>query len=455
MRHTVRLSTHQMLLLSALVSFAAPAVAENCMVRDDVSITVSSDRDVYLEGMTAQFTVTIVREDGRKVKAVQMNDMILTAAMGAQSVALVKTDNMHWSVKPVIAGAGVQTLTVVLKEDNRKEIARLQREIAGEQEDIDRIRARISRERNSMRGALEGMIRAEEREIARMLERIADLDRPLAQAAKAVAVHAVPRISLAGPAGGGACRGQVSVLVDSTSTLPGRAELLVDGATVQAMETVPGAFSFVIDTAALADGPHAVSARLTLAAFGFSAQAAPAGVIFDNTPPAVASLSPVNGSTTDASEPVFSAVWSDTASGVDLASVSVLLDGEDVTSAAGVTAEGFSFSPASPLTQGVHTLSVEVADLAGNLTSVLTVVDYEADKVVVLYGDADQNGIFDWNDLLTLTNWLVGPPPPMPAPGTLPFIASDVNGDGMLDWLDYSLFQDKLTGAISRFPVEP
>ncbi len=57
----------------------------------------------------------------------------------------------------------------------------------------------------------------------------------------------------------------------------------------------------------------------------------------------------------------------DDLSGVDPASVRLLLDGTDRTTSAQVTAAGTNFTPSAPLPDGSHVASLSVRDLAGNL----------------------------------------------------------------------------------------
>lgn len=87
----------------------------------------------------------------------------------------------------------------------------------------------------------------------------------------------------------------------------------------------------------------------------------------DTTPPAISNLVPANGSLLATAKPTVSAAFADDLSGVDPASVRLLLDGTDRTSAAQVTAAGLSFTPSAPLADGSHTAALSVRDLAGNL----------------------------------------------------------------------------------------
>lgn len=86
----------------------------------------------------------------------------------------------------------------------------------------------------------------------------------------------------------------------------------------------------------------------------------------DTTPPEI-ELTPADGSTATTSSPLIVAVYSDSGRGVDPASVRVILDGVDVTTSAVVTISSAAITP--DLSEGAHTVTVEVADLAGNPAS--------------------------------------------------------------------------------------
>lgn len=86
----------------------------------------------------------------------------------------------------------------------------------------------------------------------------------------------------------------------------------------------------------------------------------------DTTPPVISSLAPANGSLLATATPILSAAFADDLSGVDPASVQLLLDGANRTSAAQVTAAGFTFTPSAPLPDGTHAAALSVRDLAGN-----------------------------------------------------------------------------------------
>jgi Glucodextranase, domain B/Bacterial Ig-like domain len=86
----------------------------------------------------------------------------------------------------------------------------------------------------------------------------------------------------------------------------------------------------------------------------------------DTQPPVIAFTTPAAGSLLAAVEPTIAATYSDSGSGIDPASVHLLLDGTDRTAEAQVTGSGLTFTPSAPLADGGHTAQVTVRDRAGN-----------------------------------------------------------------------------------------
>jgi len=86
----------------------------------------------------------------------------------------------------------------------------------------------------------------------------------------------------------------------------------------------------------------------------------------DKTPPI---LSISVGAVVNDPTPQISGDFSDSGSGVDVSQLVIRLDGFDVTAQANVTASGFTFTPTIPLSEGSHTVSVIILDLATNLAS--------------------------------------------------------------------------------------
>ncbi|MFA6029224.1 MAG: LamG-like jellyroll fold domain-containing protein [Elusimicrobiota bacterium] len=83
----------------------------------------------------------------------------------------------------------------------------------------------------------------------------------------------------------------------------------------------------------------------------------------------VLAMQPADGSTVTTVVPSLVVFYSDVGRGMKLTSVRVALDGVDMTAQAVITASSASFTPASALAQGMHTLSAQASDLAGNQAS--------------------------------------------------------------------------------------
>jgi PKD repeat protein len=93
-------------------------------------------------------------------------------------------------------------------------------------------------------------------------------------------------------------------------------------------------------------------------------------VIRDTIAPDLQFLSPTDGAALVTTTPTITVAFSDTGSGVDLSSYQTSLDGLDYTPTAIVTPTGATYTIAAPLSQGEHTATARIADLAGNVTEV-------------------------------------------------------------------------------------
>ena len=91
----------------------------------------------------------------------------------------------------------------------------------------------------------------------------------------------------------------------------------------------------------------------------------------DTTPPAVFRPGPPPAGSAGPRSQI-SAEFADIGSGVNVASVRILLDGKDRTGDATVRPDGFVLTPSEPLAPGPHRASVTLADQAGNAGNVLT-----------------------------------------------------------------------------------
>lgn len=88
----------------------------------------------------------------------------------------------------------------------------------------------------------------------------------------------------------------------------------------------------------------------------------------DDTPPAISSPEPSDGSLLTVGTPRIAAQYADNpgGTGIDASTVRITLDGTDVTSSANVSASGVSYTPSSNLPEGAHSVAVSVSDRAHN-----------------------------------------------------------------------------------------
>ncbi|MCC6759314.1 MAG: PASTA domain-containing protein, partial [Candidatus Omnitrophica bacterium] len=125
----------------------------------------------------------------------------------------------------------------------------------------------------------------------------------------------------------------------------------------------------------MTEGSHALIARIK----NLAGLTATKSVLFtvDNTPPVISALLPANGTTVGNIRPEISASYSDLVSGIDLSSVNLKLDQNDVTQLSAVTPTSITFTPLSDLSTGSHTLDLKIKDRAGysaTATSTFTAV---------------------------------------------------------------------------------
>ena len=111
----------------------------------------------------------------------------------------------------------------------------------------------------------------------------------------------------------------------------------------------------------------------------------------DTTPPTISLPSPPADSTAGP-DAVISVKFGDAGSGIDLSSARILLDGQDLTSAAKVSTNGFALQPATALAKGVHRVVATVADKAGNRGNRLSWI-FGVDTPVLVEAKFE-NGVF-------------------------------------------------------------
>jgi hypothetical protein len=142
--------------------------------------------------------------------------------------------------------------------------------------------------------------------------------------------------------------------------------LIVDGLDITFFATVTASGVSYIPGTALSDGIHTVYLEvkdnldnLAIETWSFTV---------DTLPPIITNLQPPDSSTTNDNIPMISANYSDP-SGINVSSVVLIVDGLDVTLSATVTASGVSYIPITALSDGIHTVYLEVKDNVDNLAT--------------------------------------------------------------------------------------
>lgn len=150
---------------------------------------------------------------------------------------------------------------------------------------------------------------------------------------------------------------------DGISAMTGKTVLTLDGANVTASATVSaGAIVYAAPTA-LAEGTHKVVLSVTDNR-GIVSEAAWSFVT--RTAPEIVATAP-NDQLLGAQSPVrITASYRDIGAGIDLAATRLSMDGVDVTAQAQHDASGLVLGPAAALPQGLHVMTLTVADKAGN-----------------------------------------------------------------------------------------
>ena len=182
-----------------------------------------------------------------------------------------------------------------------------------------------------------------------------------------------PAVAIAAPTGGAIVGGAVSVS-GNASDAGGIASVAVsvDGGSYTPA-TGTGSWRKSLDTTALSDGPHTITARAVDTAG--NASTASVGVTVQNadtTAPSVQIASPAAGATLSGTVTV-SGSASDNA---QVASVAVAVDGGPFSPAQGTTAWSYSLATGS-LSNGTHTIWVRASDGAGNATTASVVVSVQ------------------------------------------------------------------------------
>jgi len=104
------------------------------------------------------------------------------------------------------------------------------------------------------------------------------------------------------------------------------------------------------------------------------------GVSTDFTPPVITNLQPLNQTMISDSTPLIAASYSD-ASGIDTSEVVLKIDSTDVTLLSTVTASDVSYTPSSPMAQGIHNVYLDVKDNSANKNKAVATWRFIVDSI--------------------------------------------------------------------------
>ncbi len=109
---------------------------------------------------------------------------------------------------------------------------------------------------------------------------------------------------------------------------------------------------------------------------------------FDNTKPSITTVSPIDQALLTTSQPTISADFSDAEAGVDLTKTQLLLDGQLITPDSKTTSN-MTYTPSSDLSPGIHYITVQVYDEAGNLSQHDSTFTIDPDTWVTISSPTD------------------------------------------------------------------
>jgi hypothetical protein len=156
-------------------------------------------------------------------------------------------------------------------------------------------------------------------------------------------------------------RPDVSFSVDPGPSGLGTFEASLDGAPMQ----ISGTGATFTPQADLAYGTHTVTFHATDGA-GNSRDGSWTFAVVDTSPPSLSHAAPADGSSGEDRRPEIAFDLADVGTGVDPATLHVVLDGTDVSAAGTFAAGHFSLQPGWDLAYGSHHVKVAVSDRSGN-----------------------------------------------------------------------------------------
>jgi len=174
----------------------------------------------------------------------------------------------------------------------------------------------------------------------------------------------------------------------ATFSIPGVAEDLPMN------ETSPGVYVGMYTVTKSANAPRAsVLGKLVAGGVTSALIQAPGTLTIDTQPPKITDFGPVRDATVETEHPLIYATFSHSGGlEVDPSATKITLDGKDVTGDAAVTASLFTYKPADALASGGHTVSVTVADKAGNAATQSWGFKVSTSKVVQSFTTNEPSG---------------------------------------------------------------
>ena len=346
-------------------------------------ISAQSDREEYIAGMAATFTVTLTDARGRAVN-MQSRYLYATFPSAQAQVTLSPVNSIAWRYSAATSLVGQNALHVELRRDNRAQVLRTQQNIASYQQQVVDVQAQIVRYQqlrdqatlpwlkrlyDVMIRVCQIQIQVVQQLIVLSEQSIAQMETPLISADKAVTVYAQPQPLVTAPAADAALRGQIQVEAALGWARGASVTLFVDAAAKETKTIAGDIASFSVDTSAYADAAHLFAVEVAPTGYPVVFRSPEVSARFDNTPPVIGAVAPGADALIADSKPLVSCAYADAFTGVNAASAHLTLDGADVTAQATTTAQGLEYRPADAIAEGQHSVAISIADVAGNIAT--------------------------------------------------------------------------------------
>ena len=174
----------------------------------------------------------------------------------------------------------------------------------------------------------------------------------------------------------------------ATFAIPGVAEDL------PMRETSPGVYTGTYTVPKSANAPRAsVLGKLVAGGVTSALIQAPGTLTIDTQPPKITDFGPGRDATVETEHPLIYATFSHSGGlEVNPGATKITLDGKDVTGDAAVTASLFTYKPTDALASGGHTVSVTIADQAGNAATQSWGFKVSTSKVVQSFTTNEPSG---------------------------------------------------------------